>query len=316
MSAAELFAEEFVCFYRYLHCVFHLRPKMAIHSAVVILENEEMALSAAYESDYVVLTADAIIPGIRKAHEARVVIKTDKSELVFDRLVQRDLHRDPFHALSSRVREHVMKRLPDLDILEVGSRDRADTKSTELGIRSGARSYTGVDIIPGPNVNVVCDVHRLSAALGDRRFDYVYSQNVFEHLLFPWQVVSEINRVLRINGEAFIITNHSIGLHDLPWDFWRFSDMAFVGLFNRQTGFEILGSALGEAVKLTPRRYHLGFIDHEGGVGFQAAAVWVKKTEDLYHKWPVDADRILASLSRPYPRELTDADTTPPPATS
>ncbi|WP_373690468.1 methyltransferase domain-containing protein [Sphingobium sp. DEHP117] len=58
-------------------------------------------------------------------------------------------------------------------------------------------------------------------------FDAVYSVSVFEHLLMPWKVALEMNRVLRMGGIAYIHTHQTLGLHDMPWDFWRFSDTSW-----------------------------------------------------------------------------------------
>ena len=73
----------------------------------------------------------------------------------------------------------------------------------------GYRRYVGVDVHPGPNVDVVGDAHRLSQ-LVDGPFDAVYSISTFEHLAMPWKVVLEINRVLRDGGLLFTATHHTL----------------------------------------------------------------------------------------------------------
>lgn len=95
-------------------------------------------------------------------------------------------------------------------------------------------------------------------------------------------------------------------MHDLPWDFFRFSDSAWKALFNSHTGFEILHVALGDAVRLTPIRYHKGFADHEGAAGFQSSAVVVRKTANTDLKWPISPQTIYDQLSRSYPNQLRD----------
>ena len=63
--------------------------------------------------------------------------------------------------------------------------------------------------------------------------------SVFEHLVFPWKVVLEVNRVLRVGGVVLVTTHPMWPAHELPWDFWRYPAGAFTGLFNRHTGFDV-----------------------------------------------------------------------------
>jgi ubiquinone/menaquinone biosynthesis C-methylase UbiE len=51
---------------------------------------------------------------------------------------------------------------------------------------------------------VVGDAHPITEALGSRRFDAVFSLFTFEHLLMPWQVAGEINRVLKPGGLLYV----------------------------------------------------------------------------------------------------------------
>ncbi len=119
-------------------------------------------------------------------------------------------------------------------MLELGARGaRVDPRLR------GYRSYVGVDVHAGPNVDVVGDAHRLSQ-LVDGPFDALYSISTFEHLAMPWQVVLEINRILRVGGLVFTATHHTWPPHELPWDYWRYSKGAFAALFNEHTGFELL----------------------------------------------------------------------------
>jgi SAM-dependent methyltransferase len=218
--------------------------------------------------------------------------------------VTRELNQiDPFNRFIDEFCHRLAES--DLDVLELGSRRREKTVAS-VPFEGKSKSYLGIDIVAGPNVDIVGDVHQLSTLVGDRTFDLVYSQWVFEHLAMPWVVVSELNKVLRLGGEVVVLTNHSIGLHDLPWDFWRYSESAWRSLFNVDTGFELLEAGLGEPVKITPYRYHFGFREHEGGTGFQASFARARKVADRAPRWEVDPATIFSSLSRPYPKELAD----------
>lgn len=109
----------------------------------------------------------------------------------------------------------------------------------------GVDDYTGVDIHPGENVDVVADAHRLSEAIPDKQFDFVYSMSVFEHLAFPWKIALEINAVLKPGGHVFVSTHPVWPAHELPWDFWRFMEHGMHCLFNKATGFEIISLTEG-----------------------------------------------------------------------
>ena len=102
---------------------------------------------------------------------------------------------------------------------------------------------------PGEGVTVVGDSHRLADYLPENKFDLVYTASVFEHLMFPWKVVLEINQVMKPGGYVFVSTCPAWPAHELPWDFWRFMGGAFQALFNTYTGFELVTVAEGQPCK-------------------------------------------------------------------
>jgi Methyltransferase domain len=140
---------------------------------------------------------------------------------------------DPYHETFAFFCSEASKR-SGYRVLQLGS-----FGSPVDGRLTGWSQALGVDIRPGPNVDVVGDVHALSS-LVPGRFDAVYSVSVFEHLAMPWQVVLELNRVTNIGGLVFVATHPTWPLHEEPWDFWRYSPHAFRVLFNERTGFELL----------------------------------------------------------------------------
>lgn len=156
---------------------------------------------------------------------------------------------DPSHTCWYRFLNR-LHGLPSGDVLEIGSRARSGI--TRRHLIAPQLGYVGLDILPGPNVDLVGDAHELSAVVGSRRFAAVFALSVFEHLAMPWKVVLELNRVLAAGGLVFIQTPQTWPLHEEPFDFWRFSVHAWRCLFNRQTGFEILETAQGERAKIVP----------------------------------------------------------------
>jgi SAM-dependent methyltransferase len=149
------------------------------------------------------------------------------------RPLRRDRPDDPFHAVFADFLA-ATNALDGPRVLELGARHARVSPGLH-----GYREYVGFDVLPGPNVDIVGDAHRLSQVV-EGTFDAVYSISTFEHLAMPWKVVLEINRVLRDGGLMFAATHHTWPPHELPWDYWRYSRGAFEALLNAQTGFEII----------------------------------------------------------------------------
>jgi hypothetical protein len=171
--------------------------------------------------------------------------------------------------------------------LEIGSRARSGTDYRDL-VPTGW-DYTGVDVKPGPNVDVVADAHELAAALDGRRFDAAFSVSVFEHLLMPWKVALELNRVLEVGAPVLISTHQAYPLHDEPWDFWRFSDRAWAAIFNAATGFEIVETVLSEPATVVAAATHTSTWNLTPKRAFLITAVLARKVGDASVEWPVDA---------------------------
>jgi SAM-dependent methyltransferase len=125
-------------------------------------------------------------------------------------------------------------------VIEIGSRN-----VTGFDHRAGfaGSDYTGLDIHPGKNVDVVGDAHRLSSYFPENKFDLVFSAATFEHLAMPWVVATEINKVLKPGGVVFIETHFAYGLHSLPCHFFHFTDIAIKTLF-AAVGFECIEAGM------------------------------------------------------------------------
>lgn len=147
----------------------------------------------------------------------------------------KDIYRGyPFDEILRLVEGHEGRPL----FLELGGRGNAS--SNVRSVIEGNFRYISVDIDAGSNVDVVADVHELSRHIAHETIDVVYSHSVLEHLIAPWKVVIESNRVLRIGGLFVAFAPVTWPQHAEPWDFWRFSRHAWPSLLNPYTGFEIL----------------------------------------------------------------------------
>jgi SAM-dependent methyltransferase len=107
-------------------------------------------------------------------------------------------------------------QLVGLATLEVGSKDE---NGTVRPLFTGP--YVGVDMRPGPGVDLVANAHRLP--FPDRSFDTVVSTEMLEHdEAFPVSL-AEMGRVLKLGG-LLVLTMRGNGFphHAFPHDYWRF----------------------------------------------------------------------------------------------
>lgn len=178
--------------------------------------------------------------------------------------------------------------------LEVGSRARSGVNNRDTYLPKEI-DFTGVDVLEGECVDVVCDAHELSKHVKNNHYELVYSLNVFEHILMPWKVVLELNKVMKKGGIVMIFTHHAYPLHDLPWDYFRFSDNAWYSMFNKATGFEIIKTELLDPVSIVPNCIYEGSVGVKDADAFIHSAVIARKISDTKLEWPVDTKEIIES---------------------
>jgi methyltransferase family protein len=192
-----------------------------------------------------------------------------------------------------------------LKVLEVGSRVVVPGSASRRALFSGARSYTGFDIYPDDNTDVVGDAHRLSAYFSEP-FDAIFSLAVFEHLAAPWLVATEINRSLALGGLTFHQTHFAFPLHEQPADYWRFSEQGLRALFSPAFGFEVIASESTTPVRLHPadRSPHLLHLPSQPA--FIHVSILAKKIHQLDATPTTDGNnRALAdhaAANVPYPK--------------
>lgn len=176
-------------------------------------------------------------------------------------------------------------------VLEIGSRARSGITRKQL-LPANA-TYVGCDIVDGPNVDKVCDAHSLSSALPGAQFDAVMAFSVLEHLLMPWKVVIELNKVLAPGAIGIFTTHQCWPIHDAPWDFWRFSDRAWAALLNPATGFEVISAKMGEPAYVIAADCHPITNFAPEPAGFLASNVLFRKTGPTTLEWPVELSAII-----------------------
>lgn len=184
-------------------------------------------------------------------------------------------------------------------VLELGSRQvTKDSLVQILDFKEGTYKYIGFDLLPGPNVDVVGDAHELSKYFPQDSFDLIISKSVFEHIAMPWKVVLEMNKVIKIGGIVFINTLFMFPMHELPWDFWRYTTESWKILFNSLTGFQVVRIEHNTPVKLLLEEQSQYFKQDEL-IGFINSNVLARKISDYDQnrlKWDVSAIDILNTI--------------------
>ena len=197
----------------------------------------------------------------------------------------------------SHITEWIRRHAPARPrLLDIGGRARSGNAYEE---HFPECDITTFDIVPDEGVHVVGDAHELSRHFSAETFDFAYSVSVFEHLIMPWKVTAEMNRVLKPGGITLVHSHQTLGVHDLPWDFYRFSDQSWKGLFNRYTGFEILATEMSLPTHLVTRAWTERSRGNEAAQGFECSSVIARKTGPATVKWDVRVPEILDTA---YPR--------------
>jgi ubiquinone/menaquinone biosynthesis C-methylase UbiE len=138
----------------------------------------------------------------------------------------------------------LMSKKEGAAVLETGTkRSMPDRSTLHKEWVPHAGEYLGTDFQKGADVDVVADLHHLSRAFDENRFDAVISCSTLEHVQYPWIAAIEICRVLKPGGLVFIQTHQTYPLHAYPFDYWRFSTEALQTLFCEKIGFKTLHSS-------------------------------------------------------------------------
>jgi hypothetical protein len=90
--------------------------------------------------------------------------------------------------------------------------------------------YVNVDLLPGPGVHLVGDVHDPSL-LAQQSVGSIVIFNVLEHCVQPATVVDNMYRWLRPGGRVFCMVPNAQRIHECPADYWRMLPNALRWMF-------------------------------------------------------------------------------------
>lgn len=121
------------------------------------------------------------------------------------------------------------------NVLDVG----CGNKPYEEIFTDKSKTYTGCDVVQSDKhkVDVICPATELK--FEDNSFETVFSTQVIEHVSDPFKMLSEINRVLKVNGCLILSAPFSWELHEEPYDFYRYTKYGLLAMLE-QSGFQVL----------------------------------------------------------------------------
>lgn len=133
------------------------------------------------------------------------------------------MHRSSYLRMEWLVNNYVpflMKGKETIKILDIGSFDANGTYRAVFD--DPIYQYTGMDMVAGPNVNIVPRNIYQWDEIADEAFDLVISGQVFEHIEYPWVTIREVARVLKPSGFCILIAPSAGWEHKAPKDCYRY----------------------------------------------------------------------------------------------
>jgi SAM-dependent methyltransferase len=137
---------------------------------------------------------------------------------------------------------------PDRAVLDIG----AGTKPYAPLYSRYFDRCVSTDVATSPHDVSCVDVIAPAESLpfDDASFDAIICTEVLEHCRDPAGALAEVRRVLRPGGRAFITTPFLVGLHEMPYDFYRYTPSALQALAENAGLLEVAIRARGDYLAL------------------------------------------------------------------
>jgi SAM-dependent methyltransferase len=117
---------------------------------------------------------------------------------------------------------------------------------------SNAHSYVGRDIMESghPDEKKLADVYYDGGRIPfeDESFDVVFSSEVFEHVFNIDEVVDEIRRVLKPDGQLIITIPFGFPEHEEPYDFARYTSFGIKAVLERRGFGSVASIKMGNSI--------------------------------------------------------------------
>ena len=113
-------------------------------------------------------------------------------------------------------------------------RHRSNEKVLDIG--ASKNSYKdlfpnkiSMDIDPENDPDIIGDAHKLP--FSDNEFEMILCTEVLEHLTEPHVAIKEMERVLKPEGKIILTTRFMFPLHEIPYDYFRYTKYGLEHLF-------------------------------------------------------------------------------------
>ena len=170
------------------------------------------------------------------------------------------MHIESFQVMEYFV-ENYMDSTKEYNILDVGS---YDVSGSYRSLFNNAKwEYIGLDIVPGPNVDIVAK-GPYNFGL-NKKFDVIISGNCLEHVEAPWLWIKEVEKSIRTGGLLCIVMPFNLGEHRFPVDCYRILPDGFNYLLCKHSKFELIESKITNPpykIRFFSTRSYLMFIYH------------------------------------------------------
>ena len=194
-----------------------------------------------------------------------------------------------------------------LRVLDVGS---YDVNGSYRSLFSNSRhEYCGLDVEPGPNVDMVLKNPYDWSEIKTESYDVVISGQAFEHVEFFWVTMSEMARVLKKDGLLCIIAPNGFCEHRYPVDCYRFFTDGMIALA-RYVSLETLHAHTNSAPSLSDVDWYSAEDADSMLVARKPYAGGVKYADlKTYKCVPVDKKDVASGLI-PYEKKLAEPPST------
>lgn len=147
------------------------------------------------------------------------------------------MHVSTYETMGRAVKTYLDRGKP-LRVLDVGSFNVNGTYKALFAVPGW--TYEGLDMVAGPNVDIVVDADYKWEKVSSGYYDVVISGQTMEHVTEPWSLAAAIGRVCKKEGLAFVIAPHIHLLHRFPLDCWRVLPDGMSHVMRKFGGFEQL----------------------------------------------------------------------------
>jgi SAM-dependent methyltransferase len=159
--------------------------------------------------------------------------------------------------MSGGMSGHTPGRAADepMRVLDLGAMAYAAQDSYRPLFEGPRFEYVGLDVVAGPNVDVVVADPHCWTEVPSASFDVVVSGQALEHDAQFWVTLAEISRVLRPGGWTCLIAPSNGPVHRYPVDCWRFypdagpAMMAWAGLQSVESLVESKTAGKGKGIE-------------------------------------------------------------------